>query len=247
MPAPGGPWQSAPPPSTGATAPAAAWYPQPSGIPVAGAPLPWAPAAPPEAQWTSPSELRDGAAVVVALAVVGVLAGVVWKFWTVKTHGYDIGSNIIIPDETEGWIGGDAHFGIITGLIGLIAGPLAWRLRRSRGATMAVALAVGGVLGSLIAAGVGHLIGGGNHTVEKNTNFVDRLPLSVHTHGLLVVQAVLALATYLVATLFTARDDLGVPASAVVAGSGVPEHRPEGLRRDGDGVGSGEQRDLPPQ
>ncbi|MGI8882432.1 MAG: hypothetical protein ACR2KJ_18375 [Jatrophihabitans sp.] len=229
---------------------------QPQGYPaqaypVAGAPLPWAPPPPPPTQLTSPAELRDGAAVVVALAVIGVLAGVVWKFWTVKTHGYDIGSNIIIPDETEGWIGADAHFAIITGIIGLIAGPVVWRMRRARGATMAVAIAVGGLLGSLIAARVGHLIAGGNHTVQKNTNFVDRLPVAVHAHGLLVVEAVLALATYLAAALFTARDDLGVPVVTPSGPAGEPsavaEHGPEGLRRDGYGVGGGQQRELPPQ
>lgn len=252
-----------PPPPAG---PASAWPPSPAhqpgyqqgypaqayaGIPVPGAPLPWAPPPPPPTQLTSAAELRQGALVVVALAVLGVLAGVVWKVWTVKTHGYYIGSNIIIPDETEGWIGADAHFAIITGITGLIAGPVVWRMRRARGATMAVAIAVGGLLGSLIAAQVGHLIAGGNHTVQKNTNFVDRLPLSVHAHGLLVVEAVLALATYLAAVLFTARDDLGVPSVAPSGPAGKPsavaEHGPEGLRRDGYGVSGGQQGNLPPQ
>jgi hypothetical protein len=109
-----------------------------------------------------------------------VFAGVLWQAWTVRTQGFDIGSGVIIPDETEGWIGADAHFGIITGIVGLIAGLLAWRWREVRGPAMVVALALGGVLGNLVAAWVGHLAGGGNHTVAANTNVVKQLPLSVH-------------------------------------------------------------------
>jgi hypothetical protein len=187
--------------------------------------------------------------VVLALLVVGVLAGLLWQAWTVRTQGFDIGNGVIIPDESEGWIGADAHFGIITGIVGLAAGLLAWRWRTVRGPAMVAALAVGGVLGSLVAGWVGHLSGGGNHTVVANTNVVRRLPLSVHMTGLFFLQAIAALAVYLVAALASASDDLGVP-------SGVPtpapasagaEYRPDDPRWHGYGPGGAEQGDLAPQ
>ncbi|HSY15029.1 MAG TPA: hypothetical protein VK816_03510, partial [Jatrophihabitantaceae bacterium] len=45
-----------------------------------------------------------------------------------------------------------------------------------------------------------------------------RLPLQVHAHGLLVVEAALALIVYLICALFAARDDL-----ASVRGGGHPQ------------------------
>lgn len=249
------PPQQPPAPGYGGPAwPSATGQPAPGGYPYlpAGAPVPMAPAPPAAEPWVTPPELRAGLVLLAALAVVGVLAGVLWKLWTVKTHGFDIGNGVIVPDETEGWVGADAHFAVITGLIGLVAGVLAWRLRAVRGPAMVISLAVGAVLGSLIAAAVGHLIGGGNHTVQANTNFVDRLPLSVHAHALLFVEGALALIAYLGAALFVDRDDLGVPSPsgssgpAAVSSAGA-EHRPDGLGWHGDGPGGTQQGDLAAQ
>jgi hypothetical protein len=191
--------------------------------------------------------------VVLALVLVGGVAGLLWQAWTVRTQGFDIGNGVIIPDETEGWIGADAHFGVITGIVGLAAGLLAWRWRAVRGPAMVAALTVGGVLGSLVAAWVGHLTGGGNHTVVANTNVVKQLPLSVHMTGLLLVQAIAALAVYLVAALAFASDDLGVShgGSSSVPGptpaSAGAEYRPDDPRWHGYGPGGAQQGDLAAQ
>jgi hypothetical protein len=242
--------------------PAGAVSVQPPQVPVAGQPLPWAPPPAPSEPWTTPAEVRAACLVGVMLAAAGIVAGVLWKSWTVKTHGYDIGSGVIVPDETEGWIGADAHFAIITGLFGLAAGALGWWHRRARGPVMVAGLVAGALLGSLMADAVGHLLGGGSHTVAPQTNFVDRLPLAVHAHGLLLVQAIAALAVYLAAALFVDRDDLGVNRVAPpTGGPGRPtagsdraagrsadaEDRPERLRRDGDGPGGVQQSDLAAQ
>ena len=187
--------------------------------------------------------------VVLALILVGVLAGLVWQAWTVRTQGFDIGSGVIIPDETEGWVGADAHFAIITGIVGLVAGFLTWRWRPTRGPAMVLALTVGGVLGSLVAAWVGHLTGGGNHTVVANTNVVRQLPLSVQMTGLFLVQAIAALVVYLVAALASASDDLGVsgPAPTPAPASAGAEHRPDDPGWHGYGPGGAQQGDLAPQ
>ena len=159
----------------------------------AAAEIPTATPPPPAHPWLTRRELRAVGLVVLALIVVGVLAGVVWQAWTVRTQGFDIGSGVIIPDETEGWVGADAHFRIITGIVGLIAGFLAWRWRTARGPAMVLALTIGGVAREP-GRGLGrYLTGGGNHTVVANTNVVRQLPLSVQMTGLFLVQAIAAL------------------------------------------------------
>jgi hypothetical protein len=187
--------------------------------------------------------------VVLALILIGILAGLLWQVWTVRTRGFDIGNGVIIPDETEGWIGADAHFGIITGTVGLAAGLLTWRWRTVRGPAMVAALTVGGVLGSLIAAWVGHVTGGGNHTLVATTNVVTQLPLSVHMTGLFLVQAIAALAVYLVAALASASDDLGVSTGVPTPtpASAGAEHRPDDPRWHRYGPGGAQQGDLAPQ
>jgi hypothetical protein len=241
------------------------WPAAPPGPPRPPTPPPWATVPPaaeipplppptPPTPWLTRRELRAAGLVVLALVLVGVLAGLVWQVWTVRAQGFNIGNGVIIPDETEDWIGADAHFGIITGVIGLAAGLLAWRWRAVRGPAMVAALAVGGVLGSLIAAWVGHLTGGGNHIVVANTNVVKQLPLSVRMNGLFLVQAIAALAVYLVAALASASDDLGVSRSgsggavpAPTPGSAGAEYRPDDPRWHGYGPSGAQQGDLAPQ
>jgi hypothetical protein len=228
--------------------------------PWATVPTPWttapplanfspAPAPPPPTPWLTRRELRAAGLVVLALLGVGVLAGLLWQAWTVRTQGFDIGNGVIIPDETEGWIGADAHFGIITGIVGLLAGALAWRWRAVRGPAIVVALAVGGVLGSLVAEWVGHATGGGNHTVVANTTLVRQLPISIRLTGILFVQAIAALAVYLVAALASASDDLGVPGPAAppVPASAGAEYRSDDPGWHGYGPGGAQQGDLAPK
>jgi hypothetical protein len=251
-PSPSGQWPTPAPPQAPApppgppqlpTLPPWATVPPAAGVPPA--PPPARPAPPP---WVTRRELRAAGLVVLTLVLVGVLAGLLWQAWTVRTQGFDIGSGVIIPDETEGWVGADAHFAIITGIVGVAAGLLAWRWRTVRGPAMVAGLAVGGVLGSLVAAWVGHLTGGGNHTVVADTNLVKQLPLSVHMTGLFLVQAIAALVVYVVAALVSASDDLGVSGvPAPTPGSAGAEYRPDDPRWHGYGPGGAQQGDLAPQ
>jgi hypothetical protein len=251
-PSPSGQWPPSAPPQVPAPPPGPPQLPTlppwATVPPAAGVP-PAPPPAPPSPPWVTRRELRAAGLAVLALVLVGVLAGLLWQAWTVRTQGFDIGSGVIVPDETEGWIGADAHFAIITGIVGVAAGLLAWRWRTVRGPAMVAALAVGGVLGSLVAGWVGHLTGGGNHTVVADTNLVKQLPLSVHMTGLFLVQAIAALVVYLVAALVSASDDLGVssgvPAPAPV--SAGAEYRPDDARWHGYGPGGAQQGDLAAQ
>jgi Protein of unknown function (DUF2567) len=168
------------------------------------------PAIAPREPWVTRADLIFAAQVVIALLVVGVLIGLLWRVWaTTPTRGLAYYNNTIVPDETEGFISSDGRFVVMTGLVGLIAGGLVWLRRSRRGPVAAGALAVGTVAGAALTDLVGGLVGGGS-TAGKLGTQLPRLPLEVHATGLLFVQGTLALLVYVLCTLFAARDDLGV-------------------------------------
>ena len=158
--------------------------------------------------WFYPREVRVAAATFLALLVVGALLGLVWHLWSrTPTQGLVYTQHAIIPDETEGFISSDGRFLVLTGVAGLLAALIVWFRPGGRGPLVAAALAGGGVAGALATDLVGHLAGGGSDTGPVNT-LLARLPLQVHAHGLLVVEAALALIVYLICALFASRDDL---------------------------------------
>lgn len=218
------------------------------------------------------SDLRIAAIVVLGIVVVDVLLGLVWAWWSpprfaavIYPHG------ALLPDtdsyngsRAESWIAGDGRFLVIALVLGVAAAALAWWVRRdNRGPTIALALAVGGVLGSLAMAGTGYLAGGGDGDGRYKVTLVDgsvlpytkQLPLTVHATGVLVVQAAAALLVYALLAAFTARDDLGrpdqvrdrlAPALPQTVSVDAGDH-PQGGWGDGDAAGPLEQRDLPAQ
>jgi hypothetical protein len=153
------------------------------------------------------------AALVAVLAAVGALAGLIWSAWdNGATRGLVYTKTAIIPDQTEGFISTDGRFVVITGVIGLVAGSVAWLLRAHRGPTVAAALVLGGLAGALLTDVVGRATGGGTDSGTVNT-LIARLPLRVHAHGILVIEAILALAVYVTCAMVARPDDLGVPAA----------------------------------
>ena len=166
----------------------------------------------PRQPWLTRAELGYAARLVAALVVVGVIAGMIWRLWaTTPTRGLVYYNSAIVPDETEGFISSDGRFAVITAVIGLAAGLLAWRAARYRGPVTAAALALGGLAGAALTNLAGNLIGGGS-TAGKLGTQLPRLPLKVHAWDLLFVEAALALLVYLLGTLFASADDLGNPA-----------------------------------
>lgn len=158
--------------------------------------------------WFHPREVRVASATFLVLLVVGALLGLVWNLWSrTPTQGLVYTAHAIIPDETEGFISSDGRFLVLTGVVGLLAALIVWFRPGGRGPLVAAALAAGGVAGALATDLVGHVSGGGSDTGAIDT-LLPRLPLQVHAHGLLVVEAGLALVVYLICALFASRDDL---------------------------------------
>ena len=111
--------------------------------------------------WVVRRDVYIGGWVVAALALVGVPLGLIWQAVSPRSAGLVLQSGAIIPDETEALIGTDGWFALLTGVVGLIAALVVWTRRPWRGPATVVALALGGVVGALVTALVGHLTGGG--------------------------------------------------------------------------------------
>jgi Protein of unknown function (DUF2567) len=234
-----------------------------------------------DGQTTSPAvgaDLRVAGALVVVLAVLGALLGLVWAWWSPPGPAAQVlGGGQFIPDETESFIAGDGRYLVITAVTGLAATLVLWFLRRdNRGPLALLGLAVGAFAGALITALVGHLAGGGSDTGKvfalsdgSKAQVTRSLTLSLHAHGLLLVEPLVVALVYGLLASFAVHDDLGRPdlkRAAIAAarqdagvapapvgpnffgtGSvGASDHAQDGGRY-GDAAGPAQQRDLPPQ
>lgn len=196
------------------------------------------------------ADLRSAVQVAGALMVLGALLGVVWGLWSPPGPAAEVlGGGAFQPDETEAFIAGDGRFLVLTGAAGLVTAMALWFGRTgTRGAIALVGMAVGGLVGALFTELVGHLSGGGSFT-GRTYHYADgsarqltpHLPLSLHAHGLLFVEAALATLVYGMFVAFAARDDLGrSDARQEKVGSRAVDPASDGGASDGGGsVGGG--------
>jgi Protein of unknown function (DUF2567) len=172
------------------------------GVLLAGPPVASA-----SAPWVERGDVRAAAMLAGALVVVGILAGVLWSMISPHGQGVVVSKTEIIPFEQENWIAADGRFALITAVIGLVVGAAAWFWRAQRGPVLVAGLAIGAGLGALLTALVGYWLSSGYDSGAVNTQI--RLRVQVHSHGLIALEAVLAVAAYLVGVLFSGPDDLG--------------------------------------
>jgi hypothetical protein len=195
-------------------------------------------------RWAPREDVRAGVYLVLALAVLGALLGVLWQWWSPPGPlGYVVAPHAIQPDETESFIAGDGRFAVICASAGLVAGLVAWFRTSTRGPVMALALGVGGLLGSYLTSVVGHALAGGTGNGKANT-LLQHLPLTVHMRGLFLLEATVAVLVYGVCASFAAEDDLGRPEPEVSVGVWDQMEHVRGHR---DAAGALQQPYLPPQ
>jgi hypothetical protein len=219
------------------------------------------PAPRPGDPWFTRAELRVAALTIATLAALGALAGLAWSAWSdTATRGLVYTKTAIVPDQTEGFISSDGRFAVLTGVLGLLAGLIVWRLRAVRGPVAVAGLALGAVIGAALTDLVGHAVGGGTESGKVGV-VLSRLPLEVHAIGLIFLEAMLALVVYVICAAFINPDDLGVDRrppsvesslgspigsswSGPSVGPGLGLQQPGG---DGHAPGPGHQDDLAPQ
>lgn len=201
------------------------------------------------------ADARVAVVIIGVLAVVGAALGPVWSAWSgPQQRAFVIAPGKLFPyEEVETRAAADGRYLVLVAGVGLLAGLAVWLFRaRHRGALMVLALVAGGLAGAALTWWTGHLTGGGTYHGKPETT-IPQLPLSLHMRGLLFVEPAVAILLYGLCVAFVARDDLGRPdpvrervlgsRRVLVGRDGHPEHG----GRDGDGAGSLEQGDFPPQ
>ncbi|MEU3855868.1 AAA family ATPase [Streptomyces sp. NPDC028722] len=118
------------------------------------------------------TEVRDAAVITVAVALGGVLLGLLW--WWLAPHvplvGDVIDKNwVVYLKDTEGEqaIGVDGTFALLGLAFGLVSAVVVFLLRRRGGVPVVVALGVGGLLGSLLAWRLGVWLGPGSDVLAR--------------------------------------------------------------------------------
>lgn len=118
------------------------------------------------------TEVREAAVITVAVALGGVLLGLLW--WWLAPHvplvGDAIGKSwVVYLKDTEGEqaIGVDGTFALLGLAFGLVGAVVVFLLRRRGGVPVVVALGVGGLLGSLLAWRLGVWLGPGSDVLAR--------------------------------------------------------------------------------
>ncbi|MEU8984795.1 AAA family ATPase [Streptomyces sp. NPDC058251] len=158
------------------------------------------------------TEVREAAVITVAVAVAGVLFGVLW--WWLAPHVPLIAddSAVYLKDtEGEQAIGVDGTFTLLALGFGALSAAVVFLVRRRGGVPLVAALALGGLLASLLAWRIGVWLGPTQNVVAhakavgKGVTF--SAPLKLGAKGALLAWSVAGLVVHLGLTaLFGPRD-----------------------------------------
>ncbi|MFD8617049.1 ABC transporter permease [Streptomyces sp. NPDC059513] len=152
------------------------------------------------------TELRQSGLVVVTVALAGIALGLLWLWLAPRIPLVSDGSAVFLQNsEGEEAIGADGTFVLLAAGFGVLsAAAVFWRLRRG-GVFVVVGLALGGVLGSLLAWRAGVWLGPSSDVVararEVGKGVVFDAPLELHAVAVAVlVWPFVALALHLLLT-----------------------------------------------
>lgn len=108
----------------------------------------------------TPGEVLYGVVVTLVSAVMGALLGLLWLWLAPSVLLISDGKGVYLRDsEGESAIGADGTFVLLALAFGAVAALVVFLLRRKGGVPLVLGLALGGVLGSLLAWGVGTYFG----------------------------------------------------------------------------------------
>jgi hypothetical protein len=152
------------------------------------------------------TEVREAAVVTVAVAVAGVLLGLLW--WWLAPHVPLVGDVVdkrwvvyLADSEGEQAIGVDGTFTLLAVAFGVVSALVVFLLRRRGGVPLVVALGIGGLLASLLAWKVGVWLGPAQdvvahaRSVGKGVTF--SAPLKLSAKGALLAWSFAALVVHL--------------------------------------------------
>ncbi|WP_079036673.1 DUF2567 domain-containing protein [Streptomyces silaceus] len=158
------------------------------------------------------TEVRQAAVIAVAVAASGILLGLLWMWLAPRVPLISDGEAVYLKDtEGEQAIGVDGTFTMLALGFGAVSGAVVFLLRKRGGIPLVVGLALGSLLGALLAWWAGILLGPETdvvaHAKAIGKGVVFDAPLELKAKGTLLAWPVAALAVHLGLTaLFGPRD-----------------------------------------
>ncbi|NUK87463.1 ABC transporter permease [Streptomyces lunaelactis] len=158
------------------------------------------------------TELRDAAVVLVAVAIAGVALGLLWLWLAPRVPLISNDKAVFLKDtEGEEAVGADGTFALLALGFGAVSAAAVFWFRRRGGIALVVALALGGLLGSLLAWGIGTWFGPTDdvvaHARAVGEGVTFDAPLELKAYGTLLAWPVAAMVVHLAVTaLFGPRD-----------------------------------------
>ncbi|MFD5271023.1 hypothetical protein [Streptomyces sp. NPDC058335] len=162
------------------------------------------------------TELREAAVITVLVAITGVVLGLLWVWLAPRVPlvgELTDDSWVVYLKDTEGEqaVGVDGTFALLAMACGAVSAAAVFAWRRRGGVPLVVALALGGLLGSLLAWRIGVWLGPGQDVIAqaraagKGVTF--SAPLKLSAKGALLAWSLAALLVHLGLTaLFGPRD-----------------------------------------
>ncbi|MFM9705049.1 hypothetical protein [Streptomyces galilaeus] len=179
------------------------------------------------------TELREAAVITVLVAVTGVVLGLLWVWLAPRVPlvgELTDDSWVVYLKDTEGEqaVGVDGTFALLAVAFGAVSAAAVFAWRRRGGVPLVVGLALGGLLGSLLAWRIGLSLGPGQDVIAqakaagKGVTF--SAPLKLSAKGALLAWSLAALLVHLGLTaLFGPRDpEVEVYAAGPKDGYGAP-------------------------
>ncbi|MGY1822245.1 hypothetical protein [Geodermatophilus sp. SYSU D00079] len=173
------------------------------------------------------ADARGALALTGVLLASGVPAGLLW--WALAPRAQfrvtADGPVVVGHPSAELLAAVDGVYTLVVAGLGLLAGVLAWRLRRRRGVATLLAVAAGTLLAALVAWQVGELLAPGpSEAALADVGTTVTTGLALNSMAALAAGPFLAVLAYVVAALFAPSEDLDrpVPAPPVPAPGAYP-------------------------
>ncbi|MGW6353088.1 ABC transporter permease [Streptomyces sp. NPDC055080] len=176
------------------------------------------------------AELRPAAVIMVLVALTGLVLGLLWLWLAPRVPLISDDTAVFLKDsEGEEAIGADGTFVLLALVFGAVTAAAVVFFRRRGGIWPVVGLALGGLLGSLLAWRVGVWFGPTSdvvaHAREVGKGVVFDAPLELHAVGAVLAWPIAAMVVHLGLTaVFGPRDpepEWGVPYGGVGSGDGA--------------------------
>ncbi|GAA0622534.1 DUF2567 domain-containing protein [Streptomyces crystallinus] len=165
------------------------------------------------------TELREAVVAAFAVAVTGVLLGLLWVWLAPRVPLVSDDKAVFLKDtEGEEAIGADGTFILLALAFGVVCAAVVFLLRKRGGIPLVVGLAAGALLGSWLAVTLGEWLGPTDDVVAAaraaGKGVVFDAPLRLNAKGALLAWPLAAMGTHLALTaLFAPRDPEVWPAA----------------------------------